>query len=83
MKNDEYKEEKKLKAMNEIYDEPSVFAISSDKPFVVASDKVKEFINIKPNLEILEKRKEILKKINIRVDIEPIKIEGPILKKIK
>lgn len=67
---------------DDLFDEPNVFAIPYNKPFVVASDKAKEFLEVKPNLELLEKRKELLKKLNIKVEIEPLKIEGPILKKI-
>ena len=52
---------KDMNKENEIYDEPSVFAVPCDKPFVVSADKAKEFINLKPNLEILRKREEILK----------------------
>jgi len=65
----------------EIYDEPSVFAVPYNRPFVVASDKVEEFLAVKPNLESLRKIKEASKKLNIRMEIEPINIEGPILKK--
>lgn len=65
----------------EIYDEPSVFAVPCDRPFVVASDKVKEFLEVKPNPEALRKIKDAAKKLNIKVEIEPINIEGPILKK--
>jgi len=67
---------------DDLFDEPNVFAIPYNKPFVVASDKAKEFLEVKPNLELIEKRKELLKKLNIKVEIEPLKIEGPILKKI-
>lgn len=75
MKNEENK-------LEEIYDEPSVFAVPCDIPFVLDYDKAKEFLEVKPNLELIEKRKELLKKLNIKVEIEPLKIEGPILKKI-
>jgi len=62
-------------------DEQTIFAIPYDKPFVVASDKAKEFMEIKSNPEVLRKRKELLKKLNIKIEIEPLKLEGPVLKK--
>ena len=67
----------------EIYDEPSVFAVPCDKPFVVSSDKVKEFLLVKSTIELTKKREELLKKLNIKAKIEPIKIKGPVLKKTK
>lgn len=68
---------------SEMYDEPSVFAIPCDKPFVVASDKAKEFFQVQPNQELTEKREELIKKLNIKFEIEPIKFEGLILRKTK
>lgn len=67
---------------NNVDEEPAVFAIPCDRPFVVAGDKAKEFMEIKPNPEILRRRKELLKKLNIKVEIEPINFKGPVLKKI-
>lgn len=69
---------------DDLFDEPTVFAVPCDKPFVVASDKVKEFLEVKPNQELIKKREELLKKLNIKVEIEPLKIESLVLnKKIK
>lgn len=74
---------KEEKLVEQMYDEPSVFAVPCDKPFVISADKVKDFLEVKPNLELRKKREELIEKINIKVETEPIIIEGPILKKIK
>ena len=66
----------------DLIEELTVFAVPCDKPFIVAYDKEKEFMEIKPNPEVLRKREELLKKLNIKLEIEPLKIEGPVLKKV-
>jgi len=75
MKNEENKGLEKSIIDDEIYDEPSVFAVPCDIPFVVAPDKAKEFNELEPNHELLEKMEEASKKINIKVEVEPIEYE--------
>lgn len=66
----------------ELYDEPTVFAIPYNRPFVVANDKVEEFLKVKPNLELIKKREELIKKLNIKDKTKPINDKGLVLKKI-
>jgi len=75
MKNEENKGLEKSIIDDEIYDEPSVFAVPCDIPFVVAPDKAKEFNELEPNNELIEKMEEASKKINIKVEVEPIEYE--------
>ncbi|MBE6152794.1 MAG: hypothetical protein E7166_01010 [Firmicutes bacterium] len=52
----------------------TVLAKTCNRPFVVAPEKAEEFNNLKPNLEVLKKNEEMLKRAtNIKVCIEPIK----------
>ena len=82
MKNEEKKDLEKSNIDDEIYDEPSVFAVPCDIPFVVAPDKAKEFNELEPNHELLEKMEEASKKLNIKVELEPIEPKVLILKKV-
>lgn len=51
----------------------TILAKTCNRPFIVAPEKVDEFMNLKPNTEVLKKNKELLKKAtNIKVCIEPI-----------
>ena len=55
----------------------NVMAVSFDKTFVVSPDKTEEFLNVKPNPEIRQQQKEMVKKLNIQTESE----NGPVLSK--
>ena len=62
----------------------TVLAKTCNRPFVVAPDKAEEFMNLKPNLEVLKRNEELLKRAtNIKVCLEPVKHKtlGKTLKK--
>lgn len=71
------------KCENIIDEEPSVFAVPCDKAFVVDKEKAEEFKLLKPNTEILKKIEENVKKLNIKIELEPIDYSGPVLRKTK
>lgn len=60
-----------------------VLAVPCGMPFVVAPEKAKEFQELKPNPELLKKIEEASKKLNIKVELEPTEIEGPVFKKTR
>ena len=82
MKNEEKKDLEKSIIDDEKYDEPSVFAVPCDIPFVVAPDKAKEFNELKANPELFKKIEEASKKLNIKVKLKPIESEILVLRKI-
>lgn len=52
----------------------TVLAKTCNRPFVVASDKAKEFMNLKPNPELMKKIDDMRKRAtNIKICIEPVK----------
>ena len=59
--------------------EECVFAVPCDVRFAVDSEKAKEFLELKPNLELRIKNEEIIKKLNIKTKTEP---KEPVLRKI-
>ena len=75
MKNEEKKGLEKSIIDDEIYDEPIVFAVPCDVPFVVAPDKAKEFNELKANPELFKKIEEATKKLNIKVELKPIEYQ--------
>ena len=68
---------------DDVYDEPSVFAVPCDKAFVVDDEKAKEFKSLKPNKELKQKREELIKKLNIKVELKSMDYSGQVLRKIK
>lgn len=64
-------------------EEPTIFAVPCDKVFVVDKEKAEEFKSLKPNTELIKKREEMLKKLNIKIELEPIDYSGPVLRKTK
>ena len=60
-----------------------VLAVPCDKPFIVSSDKTEAFLNIKPNSEIRRQQEEMIKRLNIKLNINNLVEEGPVLKKTK
>ncbi|MBE6140981.1 MAG: purine-nucleoside phosphorylase [Firmicutes bacterium] len=75
--------EEKLEFLAEFNDEPSVMAIPCDVPFIVDSSMAKKFNELKPNPELFKKIEEATKKLNIKVEIEPIRKEIYVLKKVR
>ena len=75
MKSEEKKDLEKSIINDEIYDEPSVFAVPCDIPFVVDDDKAKEFNELKPNPKLYEKIEEAKQKLNIKYEVKPIEYE--------
>ena len=59
----------------------TVLAVPCDVPFVVDPEKAKEFNELRPNPELLKKIEEASKKLNIKMELEPTEIEGPVFKK--
>lgn len=70
MKNDEKNILEKEETLNETYDEPSVFVVPGDSPFVVDPKKTKEFLKIEPNHKLSKDMESILNKINIKNESE-------------
>lgn len=70
MKNDEKNILEKEEILNDTYDEPSVFAVPCDTPFVVDPKKAKEFLETESNHELSKDMESALKKINIKNESE-------------
>ena len=56
-------------------DKFTVLAVPDNRAFVVAPDKVEEFMNTKPNLEKRKEMEEMVSKLNIKSNI-PVKKLG-------
>ena len=55
-------------------DKFTVLAVSGNRAFVVAPDKVEEFMNTKPNLEKRKEMEEMAARLNVRNDVRVKKI---------
>ena len=60
-----------------------VLAVPCDRTFVVSPDKTEAFLNVKPNPEIRRQQEEMVKRLNIKLNINNLVEEGPVLKKTR